>query len=60
MKFSHKVTIFILATIVLSAIFSIIDSNWGELGMCITAFAGWSVIARQEYYERMLDETISG
>jgi membrane associated rhomboid family serine protease len=59
MKFSHIVTIFILVSIVLSAIFSIIDSNWGELGMCITAFAGWAVIARQEYAERVLDETFS-
>jgi uncharacterized membrane protein YjjP (DUF1212 family) len=60
MKFSHKLTIFILASIVLSAIFSIIDGNWGEFGMCITAFAGWAVIARQEYLERKFNETFSG
>jgi hypothetical protein len=59
MKFSHKLTIFILATIVISAILSIIGGNWGELGMCVTAFTGWFVIARQEYDERKLDETVS-
>jgi hypothetical protein len=60
MKFSHMVTIFILVMIVASAITSVIAGNWGELGMCITAFSGWAVIARQEHYERKLDETISG
>ena len=60
MKFSHMVTIFILFMIVLSAITSLITENWGELGMCVTAFMGWLYIARQEYFERKFNETISG
>lgn len=60
MKFSHMVTIFILFMIVLSAITSVIAENWGELGMCVTAFGGWMVIAKQEYLERKYNETFSG
>ena len=59
MKFSHMLTIFLLVSIVLSAIFSVIAENWGELGMCVTAFGGWMVIARQEYFERKYNETVS-
>ena len=59
MKFSHMLTIFLLVTIALSAILSIIAENWGQLGMCITAFGGWMIIARQEYFERKYNETIS-
>lgn len=60
MKFSHMITIFILVMTFLSGIMSIIVQNWGELGMSITAFMGWSVIAKQEYFERKFDETFSG
>ena len=59
MKFAHKLTIFILISIVLSAIGSVVSSNWGELGMCLTAFGGWSMIAKSEYDERKLNETLS-
>ena len=59
MKFAHMVTYFILATIVLTAITSIIAENWDELGMCITAFGGWFVVAGYERKERKLNETLS-
>ena len=59
MKFSHMVTIFILVMIVASAVTSVIAKNWGELGMCITAFGGWMMIAKQEFDERQNSETVS-
>ena len=60
MKLLHKVTLLILFSIIASAIFNILAGNWSALGMCITAFAGWMVIAKQEYLERKANETISG
>jgi uncharacterized membrane protein YjjP (DUF1212 family) len=60
MKFSHYWTFVILICIVGAAIASIIEGNWGEFGMCITAFGGWMMVARYEYLERKFDETFSG
>lgn len=60
MKFLHIWTVVIITSIVVAAIASIFEGNWGELGMCITAFGGWMIVAKYEYKERKANETISG
>jgi hypothetical protein len=59
MKASHYCTIFIVVSAFLAGVFSIFTQNWGELGMAISAFAGWSIVAKQEYDERKANETLS-
>ena len=60
MRFLHIWTIVILVNVVFAAIASAIEGNWGEFGMCITAFGGWMIVARYEYEERKFNETLSG
>ena len=60
MRFLHIWTIVILVNVVFAAIASAIEGNWGELGMCITAFGGWMIVAKYEQMERKANETVSG
>ena len=60
MRFLHIWTIVILVSVVVAAIASVIEGNWGELGMCITAFGGWMIVAKYEQMERKANETVSG
>jgi uncharacterized membrane protein YoaK (UPF0700 family) len=60
MKFSHYWTLVIIGCIVGAAVASILEGNWGELGMCITAFGGWMIVAKYEYDERKANEALSG
>ena len=60
MKISHYFTFAILVSIIATAVLSILTENWGELGICITAFAGWMVVAKHEQFERKANETVSG
>jgi positive regulator of sigma E activity len=59
MKLLHKVTLLILVSIIASAVFNILVGNWSALGMCITAFGGWMIVAKYEQMERKANETIS-
>jgi hypothetical protein len=60
MKTSHYFTFVILISIIATAVLSTLTQNWGQLGMCITAFAGWMVVAKHEQLERKANETLSG
>ena len=60
MRFLHIWTLVIIGCIVGSAAAAILVGNWDELGMCITAFGGWMIVAKYEYEERKANETISG
>ena len=60
MKMSHYFTFAILISIIATAVLSVIVGNWGQLGMSITAFAGWMVVAKHEQLERKANETVSG
>lgn len=59
MKFSHYVTFGILFTVIINGIVSAINGDWGQFGMSLCAFGGWSMVAKYEADERKLNETIS-
>lgn len=59
MKLSHWCTFGILASVVAAGITSVLAQNWGEFGMCLTAFGGWMIVAKYEQAERKTNETLS-
>lgn len=56
MRFKHKLTYFILISIIISAIFNGADYNWAAFSANIVALVGWLEVMGYEKKERE-DET---